>query len=161
MKEYKNQLERYLDEMKRVDHAQYSVDTSQFKAPIADNIQWTPVKRGGNRYRSHRLVVDKDGNANFKLSLHAVTHLLTPLMFCVFLVWVGKAWWALLISPIILLNLVRLIRNSETISFSFQTGYYTNAHVQCLISDIHAHQIIREEVHTDDSTDICYELNIS
>lgn len=104
--------------------------------------------------------MNKDGNVHFKISLHAITVLSIPLVACVFLVWVGKVWWALLMPPIILINLVKLVRHSERISFNFQTGYFTHAHVQCLISDIHALQISREEVHTDDSTKICYELNI-
>lgn len=63
---------------------QATIDPARFDDPLAQKIKWTPAKRGGSNFRTHKLFMDGSNRAGFKATWGAK-------IFCLLFVAVGIA----------------------------------------------------------------------
>jgi len=58
-----------------------SVDPSQFGDPLATQTAWTPIRRGGSSFRTHKLVTVDPSRIEFRASLGAILFYLLFMLF--------------------------------------------------------------------------------
>lgn len=65
-------LKDIIQSVKRLMPQPTEVNPSQFDDPLAEKVQWTPLKHGGTNFRTHRLVQLHPGRLEFRISFWAL-----------------------------------------------------------------------------------------
>jgi len=174
----KAKLKQFLD---RLDRNSAAFDPSTLKDEIALKTSWSPANTGGANFGSHRLKQVSDQRIEFRVKKRLM-------MFAYIFIFCGLGVMALFIGEGMTGDIVMLyigipfggaflavgifLRRylGRKIIFDKQTGQFQKGHKghfseHCLLSDIHAIQLLREYIHSSDDDDndtsyYSYELNL-
>lgn len=163
-------------------------DPSVFNDSVAEETEWTPLKRGGTNFRTHSLMEIDYNRLQYKISPGMM---IFSLVFIA--IGIGSAWFislrlgvqysGFLIEthwPVLLFGgifttagLGMLYSGSKPIVFDKISGFYWKGRKEpnismreedlknaCRLSSIHAIQIVRERVRSNKSTYYSYEINL-
>lgn len=165
-------------------------DASVFGDPLANQIDWVPLKRGGSNFHTHRLVESGYNRLEFKptlgTKLFALIFISVGILFPAFFIMKGASvpgsWVSIELLGIIIFGLI--FAGAGGLMWYFMgkprvfdklTGMYWLGHKepdyiykvarevsenQARLSDIHAIQLISEYIRSDKSSYYSYELNL-
>ena len=180
----KDALRNKLAELKRL---AAPVDPAEFQDPVAMTTEWTPLKRGGANFQTHKLVEPEHYRLEFRASK---ANLIFGAIFMIMGIGIpsvivagmineqglagGISFLPLLFSlPFAIVGAVIIRSANKPIVFDKRSGYFwkgkidpmdksdkSGIKVYCELGRIHAFQIIRERVTSDKSSFYSYELNI-
>lgn len=158
------------------------LDLSIFNDPLCYETEWSPLKRGGSNYRTHKLANDEEGNLVFKPSVLYKFGLLIPVSFWFYMMNSGVLEdipfsdnWVLMGTVLLFfgIGVISYLRLLKIRKFDFANGVYWKGfkapkeiddlgHSKnwAYLRDIGGLQIIRERVRFDRSSYASYELNL-
>lgn len=165
-------------------------DTKRFDDPLADQVEWIPLKRGGSNFHTHRLVESGHSRIEFKPTLGAKLFssifIATGILFPAGFIFLGTAnqgansyseFAGIIFFGLIFAGaggLMWYLMGKPRV-FDKLTGMYWMGHKepeyvykatqkidknQARLSDVHAIQLLREYVRSDKSSYYSYELNL-
>lgn len=179
---------KFIAKLKRLSRSQEAVDPYMFGDPVAEQVEWTPLKGGGANFCTHKLVVEYPNRVVFRASAGAMLFYLAFLLVGLGVL-IGfpingllKGTFEFSKDTIItgafgtvfgVIGGVMLYYGTQPIVFDKQSGYfwkgrknpgevYRTDAIKCWaeLEEIHALQLISEYCSGDKSSYYSYELNL-
>lgn len=148
------------------------IDPKIFNDEIAVKTEWTPLKIGGASFSTNRMVKTTEFQLEFKINLgfKLLCCVLISIGFFAIMVAIFKKIspvfpgdWELAIIPGLVFFLVGsglLYFGTRPISFNRRSRYFLNHKKKVSLEQVHALQILKENVRGNKSSFLSYELNL-
>lgn len=162
-----------------LDQMESWVEPSCFGDPLAERTRWNPLKSGGSNFRTHKLVSTQPGRMEFRITagmlLFALIFLLVGIGAAAGAFLSAKPLWGLGLFGLIFLLIGGglLFFSSKPVVFDKRKGFFWKGRKSpddvadlgsckdCVrLGEIHALQIVAEQIKGDSSSYSSYELNL-
>ena len=143
-----------------------------FNDPVAEQTEWKWLHKGGSNFKTHRLVVQQNGNIHFKLSIQSYIFsffLVGLFAFAPLILVFAEPFLIVIVAPFPVLAFWFLYHTFKPISFDLERNHFyhgwlkrnTSIETQdipwCSLDEVHALQIIGEYVYGSDRDFNSYE----
>ena len=162
-----------------LDQLESCVEPSCFGDPLAERTRWNPLKRGGSNFRTHKLVSTQPDRMEFRITagmlLFASIFLLVGVGSAAGVFLSAEPLWGLGLFGLIFLLIGggMLYFSSKPVVFDKRKGFFWKGRKSpddvadlgsckdCVrLGEIHALQIVAEQLKGDSSSHFSYELNL-